>query len=263
MGIFRKKKLTTEQRDELERTRTDKAIRRLPIMYAFTIVFGIGLALWAYDLIKTPEHDLLNASALVLEGVFAIIISWTVYVYSKKWNYDNRIQQTQISELISEIKKLEEKQKEMIEEQHSVVKNEKNRIARWKQEWGTIILANVESIKEMYKILEDWLNAYNENPSPQHKISIIESSKRNEYIVEFNIEQIIKCLPNIETYFEDPVLALNLKANCKNLLSIFQSLHMDHYWESKSEGTFLLIEDRIRVLTNIIERLKKEIPQLN
>jgi hypothetical protein len=42
MGLFSKKnKLTEEERNELEKIHTDRAIKRLPIMYAFTIIFGI------------------------------------------------------------------------------------------------------------------------------------------------------------------------------------------------------------------------------
>ena len=118
MGLFSKKKgITSEQHEELEKIRTDRAIKRLPLMYIITVIFGLAFSLLAYDIIKTPEHDLLNASALILEGVFGLIIAWTVYVYSKKWNNDNKIQQKQIAELILEIKAIESRQQNIIEEQ--------------------------------------------------------------------------------------------------------------------------------------------------
>jgi len=155
---------------------------------------------------------------------------------------------------------MEENQQEIIAELYDVLKSERQRVERWKFNWGTVLLANVESINRMYEILEDWLNEYKQNPSAQLKSNIIESAKRNGNIVAYDIQSLQEYLPYIETYFEDPTLSLNLKSISEHALTVFQSLHMEHYWESNLEGTFAVINDKKRILGQLIERLKKEIP---
>lgn len=67
----------------------DRAIKDLRGFYfALSIVFSL-LALLVTMMVKTPERDLFNATALVLEVGFAIAITWTVYLYSKKWKVQN------------------------------------------------------------------------------------------------------------------------------------------------------------------------------
>jgi len=53
---------------------------------------------------------------------------------------------------------------------------------------------------------------------------------------------------------------MNLKSISEHALTMFQSLHMEYHWESNLEGTFAVINDKKRVLGQLIERLKKEIP---
>lgn len=97
----------------------ERAIKDLRGFYLGVAAFFGALSVFVTMMIKTPERDLFNATALVLEIGFAIAITWTVYLYSKKWNLDNQRQQNQIAELISEIKKIENRQEKIIEAQES------------------------------------------------------------------------------------------------------------------------------------------------
>jgi len=195
-----------------------------------------------------------------IEIGIGIAIASAFLVYSSRQQTRFQEQQNKMEELISEIKKMEDNQQKIITELYDVLKSERQRVERWKSNWGTVLLANVESINRMYEILEDWLNEYKQNPSAQLKSNIIESTKRNGYIVQHGIQSIQDYLPYIENQFEDPTLSLNLKSLSQHVLSMFQSLHMEHYWESNLEGTFAVIIDKKKILSQLIERLKKEIP---
>jgi len=179
------------------------------VLISFVLYFGIPLI---------DELDITNWTTLVIEVGIGIIIAGAIFVYSTR-------HQKKMEEIVSEIKIIEENQQ-------SILNSEKQRVERWKSNWGTVLLANVESINRMYEILEDWLNEYKQNPSAQLKSNIIESTKRNGYIVQHGIQSIQDYLPYIENQFEDPTLSLNLKSLSQHVLSMFQSLHMKHYWES-------------------------------
>lgn len=199
--------------------------------------------------------DFLNWQTMIIELFIAGIVA-TWFFWRQKQQSDK------IKKLVTEISTIGEKQQKIIGEQYEFLKSEKQRVERWKSKWGTVLLANVESINRMYEILEEWLNEYKQNPSAQLKLNIINSALRNGEIVKFDIQSLQEYLPYIETQFEDPTLSLNLKSISKHALTVFQSLHMDHHWESNLEGTFALINDKKRILSQLIERLKKEIPKV-
>lgn len=217
------------------------------VLSTIGIIFGII----AYT--QNSEWDLPNWITLVVEIGVGIAVATSILSY-------DRAQRGKISKLISEIKKMEENQQKIITEQYSVVKSERQRIEKWKSDWGGILLVNLESIYAMYDILHNWLNEYKQNSSPQLKANIISSAKRNGSIVEFNIQQIKEHLPTIQNYFEDTTLAMNMIAISEQLLAVFQSLHAEHFWEPNLDGTFSMISERKNILTRLIERLKKEIP---
>ena len=257
MGIFSKKsKLTEDKRNELEKTRTDRAIKRLPFMYFITIILGIGFAIAVSSWIQIPERDLFNGTTLVLEGVIAIIISWTVYIFSKKWNYDNKIQQKQTTKLISEIKKLEQ-------QQQSFLTTEKERINRWKHEWGSLILTELKTVNRMYSILEDWLIDYWKNPTDEQRKNLPLAAKRNVDIVKYHFKNISKYVPHIEEHFDEPTLGVKLTniSTSEQFTVIFEVLDQEHFWESKSTAALETINDKKRIINDMIEKIQNEIPE--
>lgn len=256
MRLFSKKpKLTEEERNDLDKTRTDKAIKRLPFMYFITIIFGIGSAVLVSGWIRIPERDLFNGTTLVLEGVIAIIISWTVYIFSKKWNHDNKIQQKQITGLVSEIKKLEQ-------HQQSVLESEKERVNRWKVEWGYLILTELESVNRMYGILETWLVDYWKDPSDEQRSNLPVAAKRNVDILKYHFQNIHKYVPRIEEHFDEPTLGAKLTniSTSAQFTIIFEVLDQEHYWESHSQSIFESINDKRRIINDMIDKIKNEIP---
>lgn len=224
------------------------------VLIGILIAFLFGMLLLHYNI--SNNDDVYNWTSLTIEIGIGIGITWTVWKFSKR---DQNI----IRELIDEVKKIETKQQEMIEEQHTVLKDEQKRIERWKNDYGVLIIENLESILSMYKILESWLIEFKQNPSSQQKSNIIDAAKRNGHIIEFHVQNLKKYLPKIENYFNDPKLSTQIVGFCEQLLALFPSLHMDYHWESNLEGTFHMIDERKRILSEQIERMRKEIPNYN
>lgn len=218
----------------------------------FTFVFGIIVLHYNIN----NNDDVYNWATLAIEIGIGIGITLTVWKFSKR-------DQSRIRELIDDVKKIETKQQEMIEEQHTVLKDEQKRIERWKNDYGILILENLESILSMYEILESWLIEFKQNPSPQQKSNIINAAKTNGHIIEFHVQNLKKYLPKIENYFNDPKLSTQIVGFCEQLSALFPSLHMDYHWESNLEGTFHMIGERKKILEEHIERMKQEIPSHN
>jgi len=83
----------------MKKTSTDRAIKRLPVFYVIIIIFALAIAIMLHAWIKSPEHDLLNVTTLVIEIAVGIIISWTVYIFSKKWKEENDASTKKIKEV--------------------------------------------------------------------------------------------------------------------------------------------------------------------
>jgi len=239
----------------------EQAIKRLWLVY---IVIGIPFAILVFiindGVANNRISDFPNLATLIVEIGFGIAITITVYLYSKRMHKENKDQQYKITKLLKRIEKIEQDQQKIFDEQHTLVKNERDRIERWKASWGELILTYLVGIKNMYDILEVWLKEYQKNPSLQQKENIIGSAKRNGEIVKFYIQNIRRDVPKIENYFDDPTLGFQLLGFSEQLSTLFDSLEMEHHWESNLESTFLVIADRKKILAKNMERMKNEIP---
>ncbi len=90
MGLFSKKnKPTEEERNDIDKIRTDRAIKRLPMMYFFTILFGIAFAVLVSSIIQTPEHDLFNGTTLVLPSVMVLLLHLLCHLQEIPGNLDS------------------------------------------------------------------------------------------------------------------------------------------------------------------------------
>lgn len=237
--------------------------RNFPLFAILLVIAIIACAFIVFVLVGIIFHvstndngqDIRNWVSLTIESAIGIFIAMMVLYYDKLQQKKNEKQQQDIENLAKDIKKIEE-------QQHSLLKSEHERIRRWKREWGTLILSNLDSIKRMYEILETWLNDYKKNPSNQLKADIIRTASMNGNSVESYIQNIRRYLPEIKSYFDEPTLGLNLTGIFEQLSVLFQTLHMDYHWESKDlESTFRMIAERKGILEDLIERVKKEIPE--
>ncbi len=240
---------------------TEKAIKRLWLFYlVIGIQFGILVFVINDGIANNRISDFPNLSTLFVEIGFGIAITITVYLFSKRMHEENKEQQNKITNMLQRIEKIEHEQQKIFDEQHALVKNERERIEHWKASWGELILTYLDGIKNMYDILEDWLTEYQKNPSLQQKENIIGSTKRNGEIVNVYIQNIRRDVPKIENYFDDPTLGFQLLGFSEQLSTLFDSLEMEHHWESNLEPTFQVIAERKKILSKNMERMKNEIP---
>ena len=247
-----------------------------PLLWAYSAIFGgvfiiLLVSHYLFGVYVFYDKDIFNWASLVVASGFGVAITYTVWFKSKRDEKQRdklldaiSMQQNEISKLVVDIKKIEEKQQILINEQHSVLKNEHDRIERWKIDWGSLILSNLDSIKMMYEILETWFKNYRDNPSDRLKADIIRTASMNGNIVENHIQNIKHYLPKIESYFDEPTLGLNLSGIFEQLSILFKTFHMDYHWESNDiESTFRMIAERKGMLEDLTKRLKKEIPESN
>lgn len=261
-----------------------KLDNHLPFRYVFIFLMGatgisIIIAIFAIsNTFKIPywiTNDFENWAAIVVEVGIAIFISSVILIYDGFHRREDdkrqkemtslleqtKTQQDKVADLLTKIEMIETKQQKMIDEQYAVLKNQDERIKNWKTRWGTVIKADLQSIKEHYIILEDWLSEYIKNPTLELKSNIVFSAKRNGDIVTMHTKNIVRYLPKIESHFDDPILGLNISHLCNNYPTIFYSMAQEYHWESPNfEPTFNSINEMKKFLDRDIERLSKEIP---
>jgi len=175
---------------------------------------------------------------LVIPGALALII----------WRYSHR---------------KNEEMSEFLEAQHVVLQSEKERVNCWKHEWGSLILTELESVNMFYGILEKWLVDYWENPSDEQKSNLPFAAKRNGDIVKYHFQNIHRYVPHIEEHFDDPKLGITLTniSTSAQFTIIFEVLDQDYYWESNSQPAIDTINDKKRVINDMIDKVRKEIPE--
>lgn len=73
---------------------------------------GILFGTLAYEsaILVNPKSDLLNITSLIIEIFFGIAITFTVYLYSRRNDDQNKKQQDKISNLVEKIEKIIEEQ---------------------------------------------------------------------------------------------------------------------------------------------------------
>lgn len=227
----------------------EKGIKNLPWIFV-----GIGIAIsaiaaasWLYFIVS--KNDPPNITTLIVEIGFGIAITLTVFLYSKRQHNENKAQQEKISKFLKE--------------QNKVLQSEKERVNRWKYEWGSLILTELESVNMFYGILEKWLVDYWENPSDEQKSNLPFAAKRNGSIIKYHFQNIHRYIPHIEEHFDDPKLGITLTniSTSQQFTIIFEVLDQDYYWESNSQPAIDTINDKKRVITNMINKIKKEIPE--
>lgn len=238
--------------------------QKLYLILSFLTPVAITLVLlflhYVFNISYTDANDLTNLTATVIEVGLGAGITVSILMYSNYQQSFFKKQQDEIANLLKRIETIEQNQQQMIDEQHTVVKKEHQRIERWKKEWGEIILADLEGIVRMYDILENWLIQYKTKPSSQQKSDIISSSDRLGGIVDFYVQNILKYLPKIENSFDDPSLGVQLIGISDQLSAIFKGLHMDYHWEPHLDNSFQIITEMKRILAKDIVKIKKEIP---
>ena len=108
-------------------------------------------------------------------------------------------------------------------------------------------------------ILESWLKKYRANTTPEEKSNTIRNSENLGESVKFSIQNILRFLPKIENYFNDPVLGVNISSLCKQYPTLFFSLKEDYVWTPEGlVGMLQSIEEMKKILDGHLQRIIDE-----
>ena len=87
------------------------------MFYVGAILIIASIATIVYSIIDNTKHDIYTGSALTVEIGIGIVISWIVFIYSKKWDKENKKVTADIKVLTENLKQItEDVRKTVIEE---------------------------------------------------------------------------------------------------------------------------------------------------
>lgn len=104
-------------RDNLE-VNPDLARKNLKILYPSAILVCILFSLGIQTLVP-QSRDILNLTSIIIEITIGLLVTWTVFIYSKKWNVQNE-------KVTENIKVLSENLQKITEDVHKRVTEEAN-----------------------------------------------------------------------------------------------------------------------------------------
>ena len=139
--------------------------------------FAFVCALYVNFIEFTPETDLLNVTTLVLEIAFGGMITWTVYILSKKWKIENEKISEKLEALTLEVKKIVSEESQIRKE---IVKDLSYHL---NSKLGIVI-------KELTHSLNMYENYKNDKDgkSEHWKSVVLTSYKRTQYFIDFHID---------------------------------------------------------------------------
>lgn len=164
--------------EKLAKVEPSNAIQKLRIVYVVIILATTGIVIPLSVVITEDSKDLPNIATLIIEVAIGVIITWTVFVYSRKWDKENKIQQEKISNLVENIEKIEK-------EQHNTILEQEN-LRKKRKEW---IIKQLKSMLPHFKsnleVLEENASQYHKIRDPQHKENFESLLKAQEELNEY------------------------------------------------------------------------------
>jgi len=164
-------------------TNPDKAIKRLPVFYAFVGLLAVGFVIWLSENILNIKNDLFNASALVLEGAIGLMIAWTVYVYSKKWKVENDKVTEDIKKITEDLNHLTNDIKKIVSEESQI---RKEIIFDLSYHLNSKLDITIRTLKHSLEMFENWKNKKN-GETENWKNAMLNSYKRTHHFIDFKI----------------------------------------------------------------------------
>lgn len=237
--------------------------RIVTIIFTGVLIIPLTLAVIIVIFRASPfvGADVSNWVTMIVEVGIGAIIATIILSYELSKHEDSKNRQDEFDKQQKKISKLVADTKKIQVEHLKFVKEERERINNWKTRWGNALVHDLKFIKNLYVALENWIIEYKEKPNDMKKSDIIKTSKMNASLIDHSAQNIIRDLPNIENYFKDPVLNLNLKSLSKRYSAIHHSMDQEYHWESDGlSGTLASITEMKRVLDRDIKRLIDEIP---
>ncbi len=191
--------------------------------------------------------DSTNWITSVIETGIGASITIAILIYSNNQQRRSEEQQEKIAELVLNIQN--------IEQQHD--QREKKRLTVFSHR----IISNLEAIRQNHYELKQGLTDHLKNNTEESKQRIILSSRKNlDSIVYFIIPNIKSDIGYIGDLFEDPLLGKNIIYQCNEYGTMLKHIENNFDWNNNSLlKKISLIDSQIEVLTNTIDKIKKEI----
>lgn len=210
----------------------------------FLTVFLVHLIFNAPIIIS---DDSTNWITSVIETGIGTSITIAILIYSNNQQRRSEEQQEKIAELVLNIQNIEQRHDE----------RERKRLTVFSHR----IISNLETIRQNHHELRQGLTNYLNNNTEENKQNIILSSKKNlESIVYFIIPNIKSDIGYIGDLFEDPLLGKSIINQCNEYGVMLKNIQENFDWNNDSLLTKIsLIDDQIKVLTTMIDKIKKEI----
>lgn len=210
----------------------------------FLTVFLVHLIFNAPIIIS---DDSTNWITSVIETGIGTSITIAILIYSNNQQRRSEEQQEKIAELVLNIQNIEQRHDE----------RERKRLTVFSHR----IISNLETIRQNHYELRQGLTNYLNNNTEENKQNIILSSKKNlESIVYFIIPNIKSDIGYIGDLFEDPLLGKSIINQCNEYGVMLKNIQENFDWNNDSLLTKIsLIDDQIKVLTTMIDKIKKEI----
>lgn len=202
------------------------------------LIFNVPLVIYG---------DSTNWITSVIETGIGASITIAILIYSNNQQRRSEEQQEKITELVLNIQN--------IEQQHD--QREKKRLTVFSHR----IISNLETIRQNHYELKQGLTDHLKNNAEESKQRIILSSRRNlDSIVYFIIPNIKSDIGYIGDLFEDPLLGKNIIYQCNEYVTMLKHIENNFDWNNDSLlKKISLIDSQIEVLTNTIDKIKKEI----
>jgi uncharacterized protein Usg len=148
----------------------------------------------------------------------------------------------------------------LIIKQNQIIADEFKREEMWKDVWGNRIISDLNSIKYFHQILHRWLVDYINNRSEVNRETLIFSVERLGNIINYNVQNLKENIPKIEKYLKDPLLSTQIIKQTDYYPNAFNVVNAKWAWEEEGiNGQIHFVENMIKTLTDMTERMKNEI----
>ena len=224
--------------------------QKIKLLFFVTPIIMFLTVFFVHFIFNTPiilSDDSTNWVTSVIETGIGTSITIAILIYSNNQQRRSEEQQEKIAELVLNIQNIEQRHDERENKRLTVFSHR--------------IISNLETIRQNHYELKQDLTDYLNNAIEENKQKIILSSRKNfESAVYFIILNIKSDIGYIGELFEDPLLGKNVINQCNEYAMVLKDIQETFDWSNESLlMKILLIDNQIKILSDTIDIVKKEI----
>ena len=224
--------------------------QKIKLLFFVTPIIMFLTVFFVHFIFNTPiilSDDSTNWVSSVIETGLGTSITIAILIYSNNQQRRSEEQQEKIAELVLNIQNIEQRHDERENKRLTVFSHR--------------IISNLETIRQNHYELKQDLTDYLNNAIEENKQKIILSSRKNfESAVYFIILNIKSDIGYIGELFEDPLLGKNVINQCNEYAMVLKDIQETFDWSNESLlMKILLIDNQIKILSDTIDIVKKEI----